>query len=542
MTNKRLKDTLKKYDKSKQSKEVLISGTLGITLGGSRVVEVPNRKGFVYVRLKGNTSELIQAFNATVSPVYDLPVFVIRNNSIYKVVGRNIDRYPSQFSTEAPYLPKHGAQHSFNTEIGAGGDVTWIYSKQFMPFLSYPSGSAGSLTLSFYPGFYEWNGQWKFAQNTGTPSYSPYIPSITGAARMVLSYLDPTDNSIKLVPGTPFSNSLTGSADIAQYIPDIPREVGIPLAAVRLVTGTTSIGWDAIYDLRDFWTVGKPSGSSGGGGGGSSGLVGWDEGVYIATGTILNVTGQRAVLSASGTVLNLTISPDPFDNVGAYITNNGVSLGTGTRIDVGNNLTASLSGTVLRIDGQAGGGGGGGGLGVVAWDEGVPIATGTVFNFVGTGVTTTASGTVVQVSVDSEPWLIDIWGTASDRFQTSGTWTIAAYTDGGVTFYPTNIGLQSDGNQNSSVSWALAMSQGTWNTTIYCRKSTNTGIFTLNIDGSSVGTADSYAAAPAMGVLTITGTISATGKHTVQLKMATKNASSSGYFGEIFFVSFRRTA
>lgn len=320
MANKKLKKSLKKYDKSKQNKETLISGELGITLDGRRIVEVPGRQGFVYVRLKGNTSELIQAYNATVSPVYDLPVFVVRQTGIYKVVGRNIERHQNQWGT-APFLPKHGGQHSFNHEIGAGGDVVWTYSQQFMPLLSYPSGTQGSMTLSLSPAFYEWNGSFRYAQITGSPDYTPLLPTITGSARMVLSYLDPSDNSIKLVPGTPFSNSITGAAQIAQYIPDIPRSIGLPLAAVRLVTGTTQINWNAVYDVRDFFTVHVSSGTSSGGGGAADGFgfVGQDEGVYLATGTVLNVTGGGATLTVSGTVFNLDVP----EAAGAIVTQTG---------------------------------------------------------------------------------------------------------------------------------------------------------------------------------------------------------------------------
>jgi hypothetical protein len=45
------------------------------------------------------------------------------------------------------------------------------------------------------------------------------------------------------------------------------------------------------------------------------------------------------------------------------------------------------------------GGPGGGGIGIMAWDEGVPLQTGTIMNFVGDGVTATISGTVIDVDV-----------------------------------------------------------------------------------------------------------------------------------------------
>lgn len=39
--------------------------------------------------------------------------------------------------------------------------------------------------------------------------------------------------------------------------------------------------------------------------------------------------------------------------------------------------------------------------GVLAQDEGVPLGTGTTFNFVGAGVQATISGSVVRVAVDA---------------------------------------------------------------------------------------------------------------------------------------------
>src|SRR5512138_2903438 len=170
MTKKRLQESVRKFSQSKQTQTVLIDGELGIPIGGAKVVEVPGRAGFVYVRIRGNQSELIQAYNAAVSPIYGLPVLLARDGNIYKVIGRNLDRYRDWGNT--PYLPKHGSQHSFNHELGIGADITWVYSQQFMPLLAYPSGTAGSMNLVVNPAFYEWNGNWKFSQTTGTPNFT----------------------------------------------------------------------------------------------------------------------------------------------------------------------------------------------------------------------------------------------------------------------------------------------------------------------------------------------------------------------------------
>lgn len=77
------------------------------------------------------------------------------------------------------------------------------------------------------------------------------------------------------------------------------------------------------------------------------GIFGQDEGVPVGTGTIFNVTGERLVLSRSGTVLNLNVSPEPVDNIGVVIQNEGVFLTTGVTIDVMGAVT--LSGSVVNL-------------------------------------------------------------------------------------------------------------------------------------------------------------------------------------------------
>ena len=343
--NKKLDNALKKQDKKKENKPEILSGELGIPISGNKVVEVPNRKGYVFVRIHGNMSELIQAYNASVSPIYDLPILITRRGNAYTVIGRDFDRYQDNWGA-APYLPRHGTQHSFNPELGMGADTTWVYGRQFMPLLGYPSGtnSFGSMNLAIVPDFYEWQGHWQYAQATGTPSFVPYLPTITGSAVMTLLFIQPSDNSLRIVAGSPFSNSITGSAQLAQYIPDVDRSNAIPISAVRLTTGTTGISWDAIYDVRDFYTVGAR---------GFGGIGIQDDGTPVGTGTILNF---------------------------------------------GNNLAVTMVGGVATIDATAGGGGGGG-LGFVAWDEGIFLGTGTILNFVGNNIDASISGSVVRVFV-----------------------------------------------------------------------------------------------------------------------------------------------
>lgn len=72
---------------------------------------------------------------------------------------------------------------------------------------------------------------------------------------------------------------------------------------------------------------------------------------------------------------------------------------------------------------------------------------------------------------------------------------------------------------------------------------TSAGIHTVSLDGSSVGTIDCYASA-AEGVLkTLTNIVVGTdGYHTFSHKMATKNASSANYYGDLHSIILERTA
>ena len=92
----------------------ILPGTLGLS---TSLVNVPNRAGYSYVQLLGNTNELIQAYNAVVAPQYGLPVLVQWNGTRYVIIGRDVSRY-TQWSYSA-YLPLHGDTHQWN-----GGDTT----------------------------------------------------------------------------------------------------------------------------------------------------------------------------------------------------------------------------------------------------------------------------------------------------------------------------------------------------------------------------------------------------------------------------------
>lgn len=304
-----------------------IPGILGFIIDGVNTVEIANRPGYVYVRLRDNLSEVCQAFNDNVSPVYGLPVLIVRdstNPTRYKVLSRDLGRYQS-WGTSSPYLPRHGTQHSFNPPL-EGGDITWIYSRQLMPLLVYPSGSYGSANALVYPYTFYRNNLWQYAGGTGTASFLPYKPTGSANAKMVLVYIDGNNNPT-LVAGSEFSATLTGTVQVYPYIPSIPITDGIPLAGIRLVTGTSVILWDNIYDLRP-WIVGDgflPTGTVG--------HIIADEGVNQPTQAILDFIGPGVGVRNGSGRTEVIISGTATGGAGSVtIANNQIGFGSGTSI------------------------------------------------------------------------------------------------------------------------------------------------------------------------------------------------------------------
>ncbi len=103
--------------------------------------------------------------------------------------------------------------------------------------------------------------------------------------------------------------------------------------------------------------------------------------------------------------------------------------------------------------------------------------------------------------------------------------------------------METSGAQNDEIYWDIGISGGTWDFTLLHYKGTNRGIYTVSIDGSSIGTIDGYNGSALRNSLdTLTGISIADGKRRLKLKMATKNGSSGGYFGTAQAWQFRRTA
>jgi hypothetical protein len=253
--HRRLNKSLNALDTSKQNITKEFPGILGAQFKGQTLVDVPNRSGFVYVRLRSNYNEVIQAYNSNVSPVYGLPVIVTRDSASNKYIIRGRDLGQYQNWGNSSYLPRHGAQHSF-PDYNWGGDIVWVYSRQFTPLCVTPAtGTSGGNYVYVQPYVYYLDRAWGCAGGEATANLLGNNPTGSGAIA-ILVYLDHS-GSVQTLAGNIFDESYTTINTMLPYLPALPDVYSIPLGVVRLTSGTSVISWNEIFDLRpliNWWT------------------------------------------------------------------------------------------------------------------------------------------------------------------------------------------------------------------------------------------------------------------------------------------------
>jgi hypothetical protein len=468
----KLQQAFSQLDLSKKDIDNLIPGILGFTINGQQIVEVPGRNGYVYVRLRDNLNEVVQAYNDAISPVYNLAVLLYRDEvdkTRFRIQSRDVGRYQN-WGSFSSYLPRHGTQHSFVPDASGGGDITWVYGNQFMPMLGLPSGSNGSMNVVVYEYPHYYNGSWQAAGNTGTSSFVGYKPTDT-TARMMLVYMDAYGNPNIRAGSTYFASTITGTSAVMPYMPGLlPNE--FPVCGVRLVSGTNKILWNNIYDVRDHYggqisnfyakndetflvvtgssnlsnerilTAGNNisfvdngpggtfviNGAAGGGGGGSTLLI-YDDGVFKVTGTALDFDSNLSV-SVVGTTAHIS---SVGGGIPLLIYDNGVFRATGTSIDFGDNLDVAVTGSSVFVNASGGGIGGGSTL---------PIYNNSIFKTTGSAI-----------SFDNS---LDVAVTGSIAY-VSSSFSVKAHSIAGIlvtgsvtTPYPLNSDDWDDGDMHST--------------------------------------------------------------------------------------------
>ena len=138
--------------------------------------------------------------------------------------------------------------------------------------------------------------------------------------------------------------------------------------------------------------------------------------------------------------------------------------------------------------------------------------------------------------------IIALNGTPSTRVATAGVWTPTYLTNTDTTNFVGWVNV-SDSAQNDSISFDFACNAGTHTLEFFHLPFQNRGIYTLRIDGSTIGTIDGYATGLVPTRSLLSGiTIGTAGQHTLTVLMATKNASSSAYMGMMDHAVLTQTA
>ena len=432
-----------------------VPGSLGITIGGTRLVEIPNRPGYVYVRIRDQLSEVVAAYNDQVSPIYDLPVLITRertNRNRWKIKGRDLGRYEGWGSTA--FLPNHHDQHEFNP-IAPGGDVVWVYAQQIMPLAATPSGSSGAMSLIVKDFTYYRNSDWKYFPDTSTASFTPYKPTGSSAV-MVLLYLNTSDN-LAYADGVEFAIT-TGTANIVPHIPDEPADCFIPIAGIYLLSGTSALTWDNIYEARPFFGS-TATGTSG---------TGTDEKVKVSSDDTTANYLENKIVAGNGVAIT-TLSGGGNETLSIAVTNTGTA-GTpgapGAAGAPGSNTLLLYDNSIFKVTGSA-----------ISFEGGLDVSiTGSVAFVTWTG-SSGGVGTVLYTKwdVDAPPASPSIWDDEFDNSSLDAKW--AEYDeDGEQTVTEDAYGLK----------LIQPNSPGATNVTgIY--QSVPTGTYTVTVKGGSSG-------------------------------------------------------
>jgi hypothetical protein len=386
---------------TKRDKLRLVPALMGAYVNGQKTLKVAGRPDFVWVRLRGATSEVAQAFNDIVGEHWDLPILIKRDEMAHdrwRVHGRDIRAYADWGG--ASYLPPHAESHSFGDPDQTGGiDPVWVFKRQYMPLMPRPQVS-GSMSIYLESDFYYFEGEYHWWPGSGTADMGALIPTGAFNAKFITVYIEGESGNPAFIAGDEF-NFVTlepwgGETDPASYISLPNPSEGIPIAAVRLYTGSTTIGWGDIYDLR---SPQQPLGTTG------SYITIFDEGVYQGAVEGISFVGDSVEAVVSGTyayILHTGTAIDIPATGSVTVFDESVLLGQADAFNfAGDNVEAVMSGTTahIMVTGTAGGGGGHETGTMVIYDENDWVGVFEEMRFIGAGVDAYNSGSYVAVSI-----------------------------------------------------------------------------------------------------------------------------------------------
>lgn len=247
-----LQSVLKRAFGGKEDRAILIPAMVGRrSATGEKEFSVPGHPDFIWVRLRGQKSETVRAFNETVGLSYGTPVLITRDAidpRYYRVVRRDTGKYQDWTNVDGGIfiVKPHGHQHSFGDPASSGNDPVFVYKRQLVqPLLARPQDTP-DMTVYVEADFYFYANQFLYFAGGSSADMTAYIPG-AGLGRYVTIYFAPSTGTVEFVVGTTF---LLLFPDPVSFIPEPLPSQGIPLAAVLLTADTSAINWANLFDLR----------------------------------------------------------------------------------------------------------------------------------------------------------------------------------------------------------------------------------------------------------------------------------------------------
>jgi len=155
---------------------------------------------------------------------------------------------------------------------------------------------------------------------------------------------------------------------------------------------------------------------------------------------------------------------------------------------------------------------------------------------------TAASWQLPGSAAISRQIIISLSGSSSSLAATVGVWTPTYLTNTDTNNFVGWVNT-SDTAQNDSITFDFICNAGTHTLEFFHLPFMNRGIYTLQIDGTTIGTVDGFSNSLVPTRAVLTGiVVSTSGQHTFTILMATKNASSSAYMGMVERAVLTQTA
>src|SRR3990172_4652407 len=212
-------------------------------------IEDPETAGYVFVRIDGDSNRVRRALCREVLQRYNLPVIVAYSDELpntLEVIKLDRDAFAPSSGGGSSWdggaqLGAHAGQHALG-----GGDTVWIQTKQIVPLRTRPAIPA-SMRVFVESGAYQYQSGFNYWPGGYTSDMTAQVPG-AGLQLYRVLYIDAVTNALA------YANTATMVIDpyLANFktVLDLIPAGCVPLVAIRLYNGQTTIVEADIYELR----------------------------------------------------------------------------------------------------------------------------------------------------------------------------------------------------------------------------------------------------------------------------------------------------